>query len=522
MTGTLREADSLEAMLPALLDGALAALDTDSGTLSFYDLRSDELVHAVSRGWMTQTGKTPQRPRSGIAGYVYRTGQPYVFEDLSTDPMSRPDVKASMPPGRSGACIPLRTQEATAGVMFVSFLQPRVMSEEEVRLLCAMGDMAGIALHRTLLFEEATRRLSQLHSLRAVDIAITGSPDLGATLEVLLDEVEKHQKADGVAVYLADPGQKRMLFAASRGVSTPPPAGTAITILGSTLKKAIREQATQLLTCNDGEQKSNCLLCTENHSYKHCLSVPLLSKDEVVGLLVLFTESSFPEDPEWHEFLVTLAGQGAIAIESARLFTSLQKSRAELLDAYDSTIEGWAHALDLRDSETEGHSRRVTDLTVALARHLAVPDQKLANMKRGAMLHDVGKMAIPDSILHKPGPLDEAEWEIMRQHPVYARQMLAGIDYLQPALAIPYGHHEKWDGTGYPLGQKGEEIPLEARIFAVVDVYDALCSQRPYRPAWSESEALSYISSQAGVHFDPAVVEGFLELVGTRDGALDA
>ena len=110
----------------------------------------------------------------------------------------------------------------------------------------------------------------------------------------------------------------------------------------------------------------------------------------------------------------------------------------------------------------------------------------------------------------------------MRQHPVYARQMLAGIDYLQPALAIPYGHHEKWDGTGYPLGQKGEEIPLEARIFAVVDVYDALCSQRPYRPAWSESEALSYISSQAGVHFDPAVVEGFLELVGTRDGALDA
>ena len=516
MSSTLRETESLEEMFPALLDSALAALETDSGTLSFYDLRSDELVHSVSRGWMVRTGKTPKRPQTGIAGYVYRMGQPYVFDDLRSDPLARPDARASMPEGYSGACIPLRSRTETAGVMFITFKHPRRIRSDELSLLCAMGDMAGIALQRTLLFEEALRRLTQLQSLRAVDIAITGSPDLDVALSVLLNEVMRHQRTDGAAVYLKQQTDGKLLFAASLGIEDPPVVGTEVDIAGGAIQQAVQSGMPQVLSCDSGLGKARCLLCDAGHDYRGCLTVPLLAKRELVGLLVLFTASSFPADPEWHEFLVTLAGQGTIAIESARLFTGLQESRAELLAAYDSTIEGWAHALDLRDSETEGHSRRVTELTVALSGHLEVPSQQLAHIRRGAMLHDVGKMAIPDSILHKPGPLTDEEWEVMRKHPVYAQQMLSGISYLEPALAIPFAHHEKWDGTGYPSQLAGEAIPLEARIFAVVDVYDALLSHRPYRPAWSHESALEHLVAQSGRHFDPVVVEGFLDLVGAR------
>ena len=185
---------------------------------------------------------------------------------------------------------------------------------------------------------------------------------------------------------------------------------------------------------------------------------------------------------------------------------------ADLTSAYDATIEGWSRALDLRDRETEGHCRRVTDLTLALAQAMGLPSADLVQIRRGALLHDIGKMGIPDAILLKPGPLDDREWEIMRRHPVYAYEMLSPIEFLRPALAIPYCHHEKWDGTGYPHGLCGEEIPLSARLFAVVDVWDALCSNRPYRPGWSLDKVRAQISAGAGTHFDPQIVKAFLAL----------
>jgi putative two-component system response regulator len=185
----------------------------------------------------------------------------------------------------------------------------------------------------------------------------------------------------------------------------------------------------------------------------------------------------------------------------------------ELLTAYNKTIEGWSKALDLRDKETEGHTQRVTELTVKFARIMAIPEDELEHIRRGALLHDVGNLGIPDAILHKPGKLTEQEWEIMRQHPVYAYQWLNAIKFLEPALVIPYAHHEKWDGTGYPRGLKGDAIPIAARIFAIVDVWDALCAERPYRAATAKSEALEYILSQAGSHFDPSLTKIFEKIV---------
>ena len=222
--------------------------------------------------------------------------------------------------------------------------------------------------------------------------------------------------------------------------------------------------------------------------------------------------------PEWLDFLETLGGQAAIAIDNATLFQNLEKSNFELAMAYDATIEGWSRALDLRDRETEGHTKRVTEMTLSLARAMKIEGEPLLHIKRGSLLHDIGKMGIPDKILLKEGPLTQSEWAIMRQHPQLAIDLLNPIAYLHQALEIPYSHHEKWDGTGYPRGLKGEQIPLPARIFALADVWDALTSDRPYRKAWSEEKTLEHIRANSGTYFDPQMVDLFVKYISGTAG----
>jgi putative nucleotidyltransferase with HDIG domain len=238
-----------------------------------------------------------------------------------------------------------------------------------------------------------------------------------------------------------------------------------------------------------------------------------VSRSKVNGVLEVFHRSLLERDPDWLDFLKTLASQAAIAIDHATLFIDLQRSNIELNQAYNSTLEGWSRALDLRDRETEGHSQRVTELALQLARAMSVDEPELVHIRRGALLHDIGKLGIPDNILLKPGLLSDEEMDIMRKHPSIAYELLAPITYLSSALDIPYYHHEKWDGSGYPEGLKGEDIPISARIFAVVDVWDALISDRPYRKSWSEDKALTYLQEQSGQHFDPRIVDTFLSML---------
>ncbi len=230
-------------------------------------------------------------------------------------------------------------------------------------------------------------------------------------------------------------------------------------------------------------------------------------KEQVKGVLELFHRTELEPNEEWLKFLHALANQAAIAIDNSSLFNDLQHSNAELTQAYDATIQGWSRALDLRDNETEGHTQRVTELTTRLGRLFGLSEEELVHVRRGALLHDIGKMGVPDGILLKPGPLTDEEWIVMRKHTTFAFELLSPIHFLQTAVDIPYCHHEKWDGSGYPRGLKGEAIPLAARIFALVDVYDALTSDRPYRKAWPEEKVLDHIRSLAGTHFDPQVVK---------------
>ncbi|HVT12993.1 MAG TPA: HD domain-containing phosphohydrolase [Fimbriimonadaceae bacterium] len=237
--------------------------------------------------------------------------------------------------------------------------------------------------------------------------------------------------------------------------------------------------------------------------------LPVSVKREVVGFLEFFYPEPVVVNDDRRQFYEIVAGQVAIAYEDASLYENVGRAHQELKIAYDATLEGWVKAVDLRDKETEGHTQRVTALTVDLARMMKLPEEEIDEIRRGALLHDVGKVGIPDRILHKPGSLTDEEREVMNRHPVYAFEWLNRIKYLEKALEIPYCHHEKWDGSGYPRGLCGEEIPLSARLFAVVDVYDALTSARPYRPALSHATAMDMIRNDAGTHFDPYVVEMF-------------
>lgn len=250
---------------------------------------------------------------------------------------------------------------------------------------------------------------------------------------------------------------------------------------------------------------------------RHLISLlffPLLLKEEAIGVFIVgTTDAPRRFSPSEIDLSYMLSFQVSLAIANAKLYQKAQQAIADISQAYDATLEGWSRVLDMRDHVTDEHTHRVADLTVALATKMGVPEADLGHIRRGALLHDIGKMAIPDSILQKTDALTDEEWEVMRTHPEKAYRILSHIEYLTPALDIPYCHHEKWDGTGYPRGLKGEEIPLAARLFAVVDVFDAITTDRPYRKAWGLEDALNHIKEESGKYFWPEAVNVFCEMM---------
>ena len=364
------------------------------------------------------------------------------------------------------------------------------------------------------LLEESRRRLKQLEALHSIDIAISASLDLRTTLNVLLRHVESLLEVDAADILLFYPQLGQFKFSAGRGFRTDDMEHLYVRSGTSLAGRAVTERRTVLVSADLGSKTNpDTALIYQKEGFVAYTGVPLIAKGQIKGVLEVYHRSPHKSDNEWLKLLETLAGQAAIAIDNAQLFDNLQQSNIELALAYDATIAGWSRAMDLRDKETEGHTQRVTELTLKLARAMRISEPELAHIRRGALLHDIGKMGVPDNILLKADQLTDEEWEKMRQHPVWAYEMLSSIRYLQPALEIPYCHHEKWDGTGYPRGLKGEEIPLVARIFAVADVWDAITSDRPYRKGWSEEEALKYIEEQSGKYFDPKVVKEFFRLI---------
>lgn len=369
--------------------------------------------------------------------------------------------------------------------------------------------------------ERLQSQLQRIEALRQVEAAMSGSLDLRVFLNVLLDVATHQLHVDAAEVLLLKPMSLHLEVAATRGIFTRRNTG-AFESSESPAAMAVRERKNWHIPDMASQPEAVQQFClAAQEGFQSYVAVPLVAKGRTLGVLEVFHRAPLAMETEWVEFLETLARQAAIAIDSALLFEDVQRTNMELFRAYDSTLEGWSRALDMRDKETEGHSLRVTEMSQRIAAAMGVSPTELAHMRRGALLHDIGKLAVPDSILRKPEPLAEEERAIMEMHPFHAYQMLSPIAFLRDSLDIPYCHHEKWDGTGYPRALKGEQIPLAARIFAIADVWDALRSQRPYRDGWGRAQCLQYVVAQRGTHFDPAVVDTFLQLFGENGDGFD-
>jgi PAS domain S-box-containing protein/putative nucleotidyltransferase with HDIG domain len=387
-----------------------------------------------------------------------------------------------------------------------------LVRDEQGRITGSMSSGEDITA-RKMAEGQARSRLDHLGTLHAIDMIISSSLDLQVTLNEFLNLVITQLHVDAAAVLLLNPHTQMLEYAAMKGFRNDAIRHSRLRVGESIAgRAALERRSIGIPDLREGGSEFKRMPLIEGEGFIAYYAAPLIAKGQVKGVLDVLHRARLDIDEEWMSFFISLAAQAAIAIDNAALFSDLQRSNTELILAYDTTIEGWARALELRDQETEGHTKRATEMTLRLALAMGMDDAELEHVRRGALLHDIGKMSIPDSILLKNGPLTEEEWELMRRHPSYAFEVLSPIAYLRQALDIPYCHHEHWDGTGYPRGLKGEEIPLAARIFSLADIWDALHSDRRYHSAWPEQKIREYIRSLSGTQFDPQVVEAFLNM----------
>jgi response regulator RpfG family c-di-GMP phosphodiesterase len=512
VSASLRLSQSLDEMLPLLLNETLQLINTSHGSIWLYDHTTDHLVQRAASGLETQLKFKSLSPMEGIIGYTFRTGKTYRSPELKSDPRLFEGNRDSMIPNVGATYIPIQSTAGPVGVLVVITAKGQEITEE-INLLTILAEITGNSVHRAQLYEQSQRQVRRLTSLRDIDSAIASSFDLRLTLNILMDQTLSHLNVDAVNIGLYYPDLQSLSYLSGVGFSVPSPTRPQFRMgEGLAGQVLLRQQTCHITNLQNAPEAANELL-VKREGFVTYIGIPLIVKGQLKGVFEVFHRSPLSPTPDWMEFLHTLAGQAAIAIDSSQLFEKLQRSNQELIQAYDTTLEGWARALELRDRETEGHTRRVTDLTMRLARYMGVSDSEMVSIYRGVLLHDIGKMGVPDHILKKKGKLTEEEWAEMRQHPVYAYNLLSPISFLRGVLDIPYCHHERWDGAGYPRGLKGEQIPLAARIFSVVDNWDALLSDRPYRKAWPLEQVKAYLRDSSGKLLDPRIVELFLSMM---------
>jgi PAS domain S-box-containing protein len=513
----LRSAPTPVEMSPIILDQLMDLLALDAAALMIYDVDLDEVRLADGRGTWKLVSELARDPGAEmITRSVIQSGRLYENSNiLQNSELAQNPLFKNL---RSITCMPLVAQEQVIGVLQIGRSSPLI--ERDKHLLAAVGELSANALHRAQLHDQTVQRLKRLTILRKVDMAITSSMDATFTLSILIEEMLSGLQLDAACVVQLNSASYTLEWITGKGFDSTSlvharmgmPSLTAMSPDNPQVRAVLEREPVLVEDLSTVKNERARQLAQDGFSAG--IVLPLISKGEVMGLMEVFQRGPLTRDRELIDFIESLAGQAAIAMDNAALFDNLERSNLELSLAYDATIEGWARALDLRNEETERHSLRVVEKTLALARFMGLSDSELVHIRRGAFLHDIGKIAVPDEIMNKPGPLSESEWEVMRKHPLHGYQLLSPISYLRQAIDIPYYHHEKWDGTGYPHGLREEEIPLSARIFAVVDVWDALLNDRPYRKAWPEEQVQAYLRDQSGRHFDPRVVDAFFAIEG--------
>lgn len=504
----LRTAITREQMMPIIMEQIVKLLNVNGATLELIDSRTGDAVVELAYGTFIKFQNMRIPPEKGLNQIIRSSGKPFLENHLSENiAFDYPEIARDC---SAVGGVPLIAQGELFGFLWIG--RKIEITETEMHALSALAEIAANSLHRAGLFHQTEQQLKRLIGLRKIDTAINNNLPLVETINLFLDQTVDllHVDAANIIILKTD---KHREYTTSIGLSPENSYPIHSVLQCEWCQKMLAEQKIFEINSNSiPNMDPSFQNWFQSQGFQSGFAIPLITRDEIKGILQVFRRTESHPDADWLEFLNTLAGQAAIAISEAHLLRDLKQSNAELQTAYDATIEGWSNALDLRDKETEGHSQRVTELCLAMAKMLNIPEEELKFMRWGSLLHDIGKMGVPDNILLKPGPLDDKEWEIMRRHPLNAYKLLEGIEFLQPALEIPLSHHEKWDGSGYPHGLKGKEIPLPARIFAVVDVWDALTSERPYRGALSQDEAMQYIIDHSGSHFDPEMVQLFIHI----------
>jgi HD-GYP domain-containing protein (c-di-GMP phosphodiesterase class II) len=390
---------------------------------------------------------------------------------------------------------------------FEAYLVPA----RELKMIAIIRDITD----RVVSNEQTQRHMQRISAINSIHAAISSSFDLNVILLVILRQITGQLNVDAADILLLNQQSHMLEYTVGHGFRTMTFQPAAVMIGQGFAGTAALQRRTVSVPDLDGRHTGSLFspgLAREKFASYY--AIPLIAKGQVKGVLEIYHRSILQPSDDWFEFLSTMSGQTAIAIDSASLLHDLQKTNMELTMAYDAAIESWSRALELSGRENQEHTQHVVEWTMQLARAMHVDEKDLNDLRRGALLHDIGELVLPESILNKPGPLESAEWESIKRHPHQAYVLLSPIKHLAAALDIPCNHHERWDGSGYPAGLSADQIPLPARIFAVVDVYDALISARPYRHAWTKQAAQEYIREQSGKLFDPAVVNVFLQFIG--------
>jgi PAS domain S-box-containing protein len=472
---------------------AIILHDTD-GNIAQWNPASEKLF-----GWseMEVVGKLPPIiPAERLP--LFRETLDYIFSGNNRNLLDKPLLR------KDGSVI---SCDISIGLL-------RGANEEAKGMVAIITDITK----RKMAEKEINQQLQHMRALREIDLAIRGSTDVYLSLKTILESTLSELHVDAADFFLLDPHMNTLKYMVGCGfrsiVAERPELKMAP---GFAAGRLLEHKALHIINLEEDAHELVPASLVESEGFVSYYAIPLIVKGNVSGLLEIFQRKPLDLNQDWLDFLHSLAGQAAMVIEDYQLVRSLHRANQDLLQAYNETIEGWSHALDLRDKETEGHSQNVAEMTVKLARFADISEEELIHIRRGALLHDIGKMGVPDSILLKHDKLTDEEWVIMRKHPVFAFELLSPIAYLHSALDIPYCHHEKWDGSGYPRGLKGSQIPLAARLFAVIDVWEALCSDRPYREGWRKENVIEHIKSLSGTHFDPKIVELFLNMINLED-----
>ena len=527
VAAALRDAMTRAEIAPVVVEKLAKLLSADRVALCMVDPDDGGLhVEAATGAWEAWVGGRMEVGRENLRSIIAE-GKPMIHHVAESDgsgakAYSRKPVNTGWLVGlRIMVCVPMISQEQTMGILCVGCSEndhrPQ-MQERIIRLSTLVGDITASALHRASLYEESRRRVHRLTSLRNINRALSAGMERNVIVSILLDQLMLQKGVDMVDLLLLDPYTRLLRCEQRRGygvTTTSEPVGGLMLRLNESLAGRVvldrryRSEA-DLTRVEDGGMQRKMFLAEGMRAY---LAAPLMAHGEVLGVLELLRRTPEPFDADWLEFVESLVGQVSTALNNAELYGRIQRSNIDLMQAYDAVIQAWAQAMESRGIEPPGHTRRTLRWTLAMARSFGVLDEQLPHIRRGVLLHDIGKMAIADHIQLKPGPLTPGEISELRRHPHIASVWLSPVAYLQPAIDIPYCHHEWWDGSGYPRGLRGTQIPLAARIFTVADVYDVLCSDRPHRQAWKPEQAAKFIREQAGTQFDPAVISAFATLL---------